>query len=89
MLGNTSHPVGLRRLATSGALLSGDPLTRMTLPELLVALEQGEDEGEDEDGVLQDAVQGAVQDDVEPGVRFSSKSDLPQPRPRRRDKTQC
>ena len=65
VLGNTRHPVGLCRLATSAALLSGDPLTRMALPELLDALEEDDEEVEDEGGVL---------DDVQPEAK-SSPSD--------------
>ena len=74
MLGNTRHPSGLCRLATSAALLSGDPLTRMALPELLDALEEGHEEGEDEGGVL---------DDVQPEAMSSPSETRPGPQRRK------
>ena len=74
VLGNTRHPIGLCRLATSAALLSGDPLTRMALPELLDALEEGHEEGEDEGGVL---------DDVQPEAKSSPSETRPGPQRRK------
>lgn len=75
VLGNTRHPVGLCRLATSAALLSGDPLTRMALPELLDALEEGDEEGEDEGGVL---------DDIQPEAKSSPSDTRAGPQRRKR-----